>query len=139
MDSLLYKEDSYLIGGVAFDIYKQFRNTHKEKVYQDAFSIGLIGKGLKVEKDKRIDIFYNGKRVGTYVPDLVVNEEIFIELKAKPLISKQDSEQFWHYLKNSAYKLGFLINFGAPNGVQIMRKVYDTARPILRRSAKNSA
>lgn len=128
MDKLLYKEESYLIRGMAFDIYKKFKNHHKEKIYRDSFYLGLTDKGLKVDKEKRIDIFYDSKKVGTYVPDLVVSNAIFIELKAKPMILKQDIEQFWHYLKNSEYKLGFLINFGAPRGVQIIRKVYDTAR-----------
>jgi len=128
MDKLLYKEESYIIRGVAFDIYKKFKNHHKEKVYRDSFYLGLTDKGLKVDKEKRIDIFYNNKKVGTYVPDLVINDIIFMELKAKPIVLKQDIEQFWHYLKNSEYKLGFLINFGAPRGIQIIRKVYDTAR-----------
>jgi len=30
--------------------------------------------------------------------------------------------------KGSNYKLGFLINFGTSKGVEIIRKVYDTAR-----------
>lgn len=66
--------------------------------------------------------------MGTYTPDLIVNNIILIELKAKPNLTRQDIEQFWYYLKGSDYKLGFLINFGAPRGVQIMRRVYETAR-----------
>ena len=66
--------------------------------------------------------------MGTYVPDLIVNEVILIELKAKPILTNDDIKQFWHYLKGSNYKLGFLINFGAVGGVQIIRKVYDEAR-----------
>lgn len=62
------------------------------------------------------------------MPDLVVNDVILIELKAKPRLTKEDINQFWYYLKGTNYLLGFLINFGAPNGVEIIRKVYDTAR-----------
>ncbi|MEW6558294.1 MAG: hypothetical protein AB1349_13270 [Elusimicrobiota bacterium] len=29
--------------------------------------------------------------------------------------------QFWYYLKNSEYKVGYLLNFGASGGVQIIR------------------
>lgn len=126
--TLLYPKESYVIRGIAYDIYKQFRNNHKEKVYHNAFHLGLTYKGLKTEKEKRIDIYYNGKKVGTYVPDLVVDNTIFIELKAKPNLTKDDIKQFWYYLKGSDYKLGFLINFGAPRGVQIIRRIYDTAR-----------
>jgi len=125
---LLYKKESYIIQGVAFGIYKQFRNNYKEKVYHNAYYLGLNCKGLKAEKEKRINIFYNDKRVGTYTPDLIVNDIILIELKAKPNLTKQDIEQFWYYLKGSKYKVGYLINFGTPGGVQIIRRVYDTAR-----------
>ena len=124
MAELLYKEESYIIQGVAFDIYKKFRNRHKEKVYQNAFYLGLKNKGLAVEKEKRIDILYNDKKVGTYVPDLVVSDIIFIELKIKPRLTQEDIRQFWYYLKASGYRLGYLINFGASNGVQIVRKIY---------------
>lgn len=125
---LLYKNESYIIQGVAFDIYKHFRNNHKEKIYHNAFSLGLNYKGLKSESEKRIDIYYNGEKVGTYTPDLIVNDAILIELKAKPNLIKEDIKQFWYYLKGSKYKVGYLINFGAPGGVQIIRRVYDTAR-----------
>lgn len=69
-----------------------------------------------------------GIKVGTYTPDLLINDAIILELKAKPFLHKDDVQQFWHYLKNSEYRLGFLVNFGEPNGVQIVRRVYDKAR-----------
>ncbi|MFH0948799.1 MAG: GxxExxY protein [Elusimicrobiota bacterium] len=125
---LLYKEESYIIQGVAFDIYKKFRNRHKEKIYQQSFYYGLMNKELKTEKEKRIKVSFDGKKVGTYIPDLVVEDKIMVELKVKPFITNEDKKQFWYYLKNSEYKVGYLINFGASDGVKIIRRVYDTAR-----------
>lgn len=125
---LLYAEESFIIRGVAFDIYKEFHNAHKEKVYQNAYALGLACRGLEVEREKRIDVFYNSKKVGVYIPDLVINKIIIIEIKAKLKLTVEDIRQFWYYLKNSDYRLGFLINFGAADGVEIIRKVYDTAR-----------
>lgn len=124
MAELIYRQESYVIQGIAFDIYKKFRNRHKETVYHNAFYYGLIDKNLKVDKDRRIDIYYNGKKIGTYTPDLVVENKIVIELKVKPKLTQDDVKQFWHYLKGSGYKLGYLINFGASNGVQIIRRIY---------------
>lgn len=126
--NLLHKKESFIIRGAAFDIYKQFRNNHKEKVYHNAYYLGLTYKSLSVEKNKRIEVFFNDKKVGVYVPDLIVNNSILIELKAKPRLTKEDEKQFWYYLKGTNYRLGFLINFGAHDGVEIIRKVYDTAR-----------
>ncbi|MCD6528552.1 GxxExxY protein, partial [bacterium] len=84
----------------------------------------LIFKGYKVEREKRINIYHRGKKVGTYIPDLVVNDIILIELKCKPSLTMQDRKQFWTYLKGSKYKLGFLVNFGNPNGVEIERRIF---------------
>jgi len=125
---LLYKEESYFIQGGAFAVYKQFRNRHKEKIYSRALIEYLREKHLQVDQEKQIPIYFQNKKVGTYVPDIVVNDCIFIELKCKPNITRDDIKQFWYYLKCSNYKIGYLINFGSPNGVQIIRRIYDQAR-----------
>jgi len=125
---LLYKRESYLIRGACFNVYKKFRNTQKESIYQKALAHELTNVELKVEKEKQLPVYYYGEKVGVYTPDILVNESIIIELKAKPFLHKDDISQFWYYLKNSDFKLGFLINFGEPDGVKITRRVYDTAR-----------
>lgn len=128
MAELLYRQESYKIRGIVFEIYRTLGSGHKEKVYQEAFYYGLLRQGFAVEKQKRISIYYLDKKIGSYIPDLIINDKILIELKAKPNLFKQDIEQFWHYLKNSHYKLGLLINFGYPKGAEIIRRVYDKAR-----------
>lgn len=128
VDKFLYEEETCKIRGAIFEIYKQFRNTQKEIVYHNALYERLIIDNFQVEKNKQIPIYYNGKKIGNYTPDLKVNNKIVIELKAKPQLLNADIKQFWYYLKNSNYKVGFLVNFGSSNGVTIIRKVYDTAR-----------
>ena len=123
----LYERESYLIRGACFEVWKEFKGMFKESVIDRALNIALESRGLKVESQKRIDIYFKDKKVGTYVPDKIVEGKILLELKAKPFITKQDIEQFWKYLKGSQYKLGFLINF-SPTRLQIKRVVYDTAR-----------
>ncbi|MFZ5366556.1 MAG: GxxExxY protein [Patescibacteria group bacterium] len=135
--TLLYPHESYLIRGAYFAIYQKFRNTQKESVYQNALLEELKHKGLKIEREKQLPIYHLGVKVGVYTPDLLINGAIIIELKAKPFLHQEDVRQFWYYLKNSQFKLGFLVNFGEPNGVKIVRRVYDTARQ--RSSASSSA
>jgi GxxExxY protein len=132
--SLLYSEESYKIRGACFKVWKEFGGAFKESIVDKALTIELEEKGFKVEEQKRINIYYHGEKVGTYVPDKVVNEIIIIELKSKPFLSNGDIKQFWHYLKGTEYKLGFLINFG--NKLEIKRVVYDSARS---QSASTSA
>lgn len=127
---LLFPQESYIIQGACFEIYKKFRNTQKESIYQKSLYIELKAKGLNVEREKQLPIFYLQEKVGLYIPDLLVNNEIILELKAKPFLHKDDVKQFWYYLKNSHFKLGLLINFGETDGVKIIRRVFDTARVV---------
>lgn len=124
MNKLLYEKESYDIRGVIYKVYKEYRNYHKELVYHNSLCNDLVEKGYKVDKNKKITIYHGSKKVGIYVPDLVINDIIIVELKCKPILLVQDRKQFWHYLKASKYQLGFLVNFGASGGVEIERKIF---------------
>lgn len=132
---LLYERESYLIRGACFDLYKKLGNGHKESVYQKGLLILLKEKGLDVEREKRITVKIGNQSLGSYVPDFVINESILMETKAKSYLTIQDKKQFWHYLKITDYKLGFLVNFGKAGGVQIIRRIYDEARRSIQHSS----
>ena len=123
---LLYSDVTYKIRGACFKVWKQFRGAFKEKIIENALMAELENCGLKIETQKRIPISYEGREVGVYVPDAIVNDKVLIELKSKPRLTREDQKQFWLYLKGSKYRLGLLINFGKQ--LEIKRKVYDTAR-----------
>jgi len=76
-------------------------------------------------QEKQIPIFFKARKVGIYIPDIVVDDKIFLEIKCKSLISQEDKSQFWYYLKVTNFQLGFLVNFGTENGVEIIRRVYN--------------
>ncbi len=123
----LYEKESYKIRGAAFSVWKHFRGAFKEKIIERALQKELTDQGLTVETQKRIDIRYKKAKVGTYTPDIVVNDSVLIELKVKPILTREDERQFWLYLHGSKYRLGFLINFGSKE-LQIKRRIYDKAR-----------
>ncbi|MBU4484784.1 GxxExxY protein [bacterium] len=128
MGKLIYEKESFEIRKCIFDIYKKYRNYHKENVYHNALLKEFEDSGFDTIKNKRISIYHKGKKVGTYVPDIVIDNKILLELKCKPRLLMADRKQFWHYLKSTDYKLGFLVNFGHSSGVEIERKVFDEAR-----------
>ena len=126
-EKFLYESESRLIYDACHEVWKQFAGAFKESVIDKALTVACQSKGLGVEDQKRISLFFQGQPVGTYVIDKVINAKIIIELKCKPFIHPDDINQFWRYLKATPYKLGFLINFG-PKKLEIIRRVYDTAR-----------
>ncbi|MBI2123911.1 MAG: GxxExxY protein [Candidatus Wildermuthbacteria bacterium] len=120
VEDFLYEEESYKIRGACFQVYNTLGGGIKEKIIERALSAELKGQGMEVGHQVRVPMSYRGEGIGIYIPDLVVNGKIMIELKSKPFVTSEDEKQFWGYLKGSPYKLGFLINFG-PQKLTIKR------------------
>lgn len=136
--NLSSKLSSLLIRKACFNVWNKFGSAFKESAIDRALTLELQKLGLRVEDQKRIDIRYNGKKVGEYVPDKIINGIILLELKRKSFLTRQDRFNFWNYLRGSHYKLGLLINFGDEK-LEIKRVVYDKARNMLKYGQRKSA
>jgi GxxExxY protein len=109
----LYEGESYKIRGACFRVYNVLGEGIREKIITRALIKEIVSQGMLVENQVRIDIVYDNEKIGIYMPDLVVDGKIIIEIKSKPYLTREDQKQFWGYLKSSKYNLGFLINFGS--------------------------
>ncbi len=130
----LYKDLSYTLRGICFEIKKKLGLGHKEIVYQNALEIELKKANITYEREKQLPVIYENKKIGVYQPDFIIDGKIILELKALKFIGSIEEKQLTTYLKGSDYKLGFLINFGGDD-VTINRVIYDVARDGLRKSA----
>lgn len=83
-----------------------------EKVYENAMYFELKKYGLFVEKQKRIQVFYENELVGDYFADLIVNEKVIVELKAAESLCIDHEFQLINYLKATNIEIGLLLNFG---------------------------
>src|SRR3989338_10822311 len=119
MGNLLYEDITYEIRGACFEVYNTFGSV-REKSIERALKKEIETRGFGVKAQVSIELTYKGEKIGVYVVDLVVENKIMIEIKSKPILTKEDKKQFWSYLKQSEYKLGFLVNF-SPNGLSISR------------------
>lgn len=123
----LYERETFLIRKACFNVWNKLGSAFKESVIDKALTLELQKLGLIVKDQKRIDIRYDGRKVGTYIPDKIINDVILFELKRKSFLTKQDRHNFWNYLRGSSYKLGLLVNFG-DDKLEIKRVIYDKAR-----------
>lgn len=112
MADVVYKELSYEIMTAVFEVHNILGSGFLEKVYERALLQELTLRGLRVETQKQIRVFYKDMDIGTYVADLVVNGKILLELKAVESLSNLHKAQVLNYLKATGFKLGLLINFG---------------------------
>jgi GxxExxY protein len=86
-----------------------------EKVYENALMIELKRKGLQVEQQKEVQVRYRGQIVGIYVPDLVVEETVLVELKSSTAIDRIHRAQCINYLRATKHRICLLLNFGSPH------------------------
>ncbi|MEW6609100.1 MAG: GxxExxY protein [bacterium] len=106
-----YKEITYQILNAAFEVHNILGCGFLEKVYENSVVCELRLKGMKVEAQKKIEIFYKGKEVGIYVADLIIEDKVIVEVKAVDEISKIHKAQLLNYLKATGYEVGLILNF----------------------------
>ncbi len=102
---------TFKINGCAMNVLNSVGHGFHEKIYENAMVIALDKAGLKFSQQKHFDICYEGVNVGTFVPDIVVEDEIIIELKTIDQISNNEKGQVLNYLRASGLKLGIILNF----------------------------
>lgn len=114
-NKILYKDLSYKIQGLAFDIRNDLGSGHKEAIYQKALANELSRADIPFEREFAIKIYSKkGDFLGLYRPDFVIDDKIIIELKASSVVTKQEKVRIYDYLRNSEYELAYLINFASP-------------------------
>ena len=120
---LLYPDLSYQLQGCFFQVYNILGFGHKEIAYQRALEQELTLQNISFEREMHLLITYREKKIAEYVPDLVIDKKIIIEIKALEFLPNKFITQLIYYLKGTNYKLGYLINFGAPK-LQIIRRIW---------------
>ena len=95
-----------------------------ESVYQNALIIELKKAGLEAEKEQPIRVIYDGKVVGDYIADIIVEKCVILELKSVKDLHPAHEAQLVNYLKATGIEVGLLINFG--HSVKVKRKILDS-------------
>ena len=111
---------THQIIGAAYEVHNTLGFGFLEKVYENAMIIELTTRGLKVESQKPLQVFYKSHLVGDYRADLWVENQIIVELKSITDICPEHEVQLVNYLNATNEPFGLLINFGI--SVQVKRK-----------------
>ena len=108
-------EEKQLTGRIInkfYKIYNALGYGFIENIYHNAMIIELANDGLKVETEKPIAVHYEGRVIGTFSADLVVNDLVIVELKAKERLIEPHEAQLTNYLRATDVEIGLLLNFG---------------------------
>ena len=116
---------SETIIGAAIEVHKFLGPGLLESVYEICLIEELEQRGLTVQQQVRLPLYYKGQLTQKFfVIDLLIENEVILELKAVDKLLPVHEHQLMTYLKLTEMNLGLLINFNVPRLVDgIKRRV----------------
>lgn len=109
---MLHEEITADIINAFYKVYNALGYGFLEKVYENAMAQELANRGHSVKQQVPIQVFYEGKVVGDYFSDLLIDDKVLLELKTAESIAKEHESQLVNYLKATNIEIGLLLNFG---------------------------
>jgi GxxExxY protein len=109
--SLIAEDLTERVIGAFFEVSKELGAGFLEKVYERALVAELRLRGLRVSGQSRFDVGYKGHVVGEYVPDILVEDQLIVELKCVDQLRAEHAAQCLNYLRVSGRPVCLLVNF----------------------------
>ncbi|CAM3533498.1 GxxExxY protein [Flavobacterium gelidilacus] len=117
-----HQELTKSIIGIYYDVYNELGYGFLEKVYHKSMLIELNKRGYIIESEKKLSVYYKNEIVGEYVPDIIINESVIVELKCVEYLIETHENQLLNYLKATKCEVGLILNFG--KDPQFIRKIF---------------
>ena len=109
---LLHADLTRQIIGVYYSVYNGLSRTYPEYIYENAMMAELERLGIHCVRQDDYAIIYKDYLVGRQILDIFVAEEVVVELKARPSLTRLNAAQTTSYLKTTGKQVGLLFNFG---------------------------
>jgi len=110
-----YEDITGRIIGCAMTVHSTLGSGFQELIYQKALDIEMKYGRLTFEREKSMEIFYRGEKIGTRRVDFFVENCIMVEIKAVSLLKGEHKTQAINYLEVYRMEVGLLLNFGSPS------------------------
>ncbi len=98
--------------GAAIEVHKRLGPGLLESAYRICLAYELRNRGFEVVEEKPVPVIYDDVKLECgFRADLVVNDQVVVELKAKSTIHPVDKAQVLSHLRLLNLRFGLLINF----------------------------
>lgn len=112
MANILYKDESYAIIGVLFDVYNNLGSGFSEIVYKDALEYEFTQLNVPFEREKEFRVAYKEVYLKhKFYADFILFDKIILEVKSIAELNDSHVSQCINYLKVSNCRLAILANF----------------------------
>ena len=110
-DKVIYKDLSYQLVGILFEVYDELGYGYHENYYEKAIARLLKLRGIKFKQQMPAKLTFRGEIIGRIRLDFLIDDKIVLEIKKGDYFGKSNIEQILNYLKMTNLKLGILANF----------------------------
>ena len=97
--------------GCAFAVLNSLGHGFHEKPYEEALVVDFQHHGIPYAQQARFPIHYREKKVGEYIPDLVVFGKVIVDAKTIDRITDHEVGRMLNYLRATGLKVGLILNF----------------------------
>lgn len=108
---LRHRELSEDILGAAMTVLNRLKPGLDEKLYENALIIELEKRGHTCNQQKNFNVYYDGKLIGTLIPDIIVDDLVIVDPKVVTAFNETHIAQMLGYLNITGLDLALLINF----------------------------
>lgn len=109
---IVERELSFEIQGAFYEVFNELGPGFSETIYSRALEIALRERGLTVEREYPVRVFFRGQLIGTHRLDMLVNRRVIVENKAGLRLPEIARPQLRNYLACTQLELGILLHFG---------------------------
>ena len=110
---IIEKELSYLIMQAPYEVHNTLGPGFPEAIYEEAMNRELTRRGVRLERQKDVVVYFRGEPNGEFTLDNIANGRIILEYKAVSEIARIHKQQALSYLKATRLELAIVMNFGA--------------------------
>ena len=98
--------------GAAIEVHRQIGPGLIEKIYENALCHEFHLRGIDFKRQRPVSVFYKGVKISDDLwLDLLVEDKLIVDLKAKEQVTPFDKAKLLTYLRLSDLRLGLIINF----------------------------
>ena len=127
----LYKNETDVIIGSAFDVLNEIGHGFHEKPYENSLVVEFKYRNIPFLQQPRYPILYRGIKVSEYIPDLIAFELVIVDTKVIERITDLEIGQMLNYLRITGLPVGLILNFKNPR--LEFRRVVATTQKFIRR------
>ncbi len=109
--TLLLKDEVFQVVACAIEALNTLGHGLLEKPYENALGVEFSLRNIPCQQQPVFDVVYKTKKIGVFVPDLIVFNSMVVDTKVVDRITDHERGLMLNYLRITGLHVGVIVNF----------------------------